>query len=333
MECPVLTIYLRDRDHFDTEPFQVTVQLHPLVSSLDVKLYFYESYHLPFMVSTISDSVLRQSIPENFHRNIYILAIGSHYPVTIDEVLTEFRSSQVPNTIADLDLWIVKCNYQPQTDIEEQRHMFNHVHYAPVKSPPMPDLVDCRAVTSLIKPECPEHVGQMVRSPFRVDFKMAHFENYDKMYQTGTWSYPVAKSLLPPKAVILPIRLAYSVKSTETDSLWEMQVRSCANGARMIEGVHFGQSYSPVAMIDSIHLLLILSASQDKQVYILDIRNAFQNMIEFDPTKRTYSILPPFFVDYIHLRWARHPDLAAVVSPCKAKKMREKSFIPSCTSI
>jgi hypothetical protein len=138
MECTVLTIDIGDLAQFDTEPFQLTVQLPPVGSSLDVKMSFDESYHLPFLVSTISESVLVRSLPANFYRNIYILAIGSDDPVTINEVLDAFRSSQVPNAIADIDLWIVKRNNQPRNYIEEQRHMFNQVHYAPAKSPPMP---------------------------------------------------------------------------------------------------------------------------------------------------------------------------------------------------
>jgi hypothetical protein len=67
-----------------------------------------------------------------------------------------------------------------------------------------------------------------------------------------------------------------------------------------------------VAVIDSIRVLLSLGASQDNQVYIMDICNAFQNTIEFNPSKRTYSTLPSFFFDYIHIRWACHPELAAV---------------------
>jgi hypothetical protein len=93
--------------------------------------------------------------------------------------------------------------------------------------------ITCRAVASLKKPDCPEQVGQMVRSPFKMDFKFAHFENYDKMYQTGIWSYPVARGLLPSDAFLLPIRSTYAVKSTETASLWELQVHFCSNGECM----------------------------------------------------------------------------------------------------
>jgi hypothetical protein len=190
--------------------------------------------------------------------------------------------------------------------------MFNQVRYAPVAEEPAINPIACRAVTSLKKPDCPEHVGQMVRSPFKMDFKFAHFENYDKMNQTGTWSYPVARSLLPSNAVNLPIHYTYSIKSTETASLWELQVRSCANGARMIESVNFDHSYAPVAMMDSIRVVLALGAAQGKQVFILDIKNAFHNTIKFDPMKCTYNAIPPFFAEYLRLQWNTHPDLPAI---------------------
>jgi hypothetical protein len=65
-------------------------------------------------------------------------------------------------------------------------------------------------------------------------------------------------------------------------------------------------------MIDSIYAMLSLGAVQCKQVYIMDIRNAFQNANEFDPQKRTYNTLPPSFVEYIRLRWSTHPELIAI---------------------
>jgi hypothetical protein len=162
IECPVLTIDLGYRAHFATEPCQVTVQLPPVGSPLKIKVSFDEAYHLPFIVSTVPASVFACSIPPTFWRNIYMLVIGSQDPVTIDEVLEAFHSYQVPNSTSEADLWIVKRNNVPRTELEEQRTMFDQVHFAPVLSALMPDLVACRAVTSLLKPDCPEHVGQLV---------------------------------------------------------------------------------------------------------------------------------------------------------------------------
>jgi hypothetical protein len=84
------------------------------------------------------------------------------------------------------------------------------------------------------------------------------------MYSTGTWIYPLLNSLILPESVILPILPAHAVKSTTTESLWELQVRSCVNGARMQQGVHVDQSFSPVTPIENIWILLSLGASQGK---------------------------------------------------------------------
>jgi hypothetical protein len=56
----------------------------------------------------------------------------------------------------------------------------------------------------------------MIKSPFKVDFKGAHSKNYNKMYSTGTLSYPLLPSLIPPEAVLLLICPGYAVKLTTT---------------------------------------------------------------------------------------------------------------------
>jgi hypothetical protein len=197
LTCPGMSIDLGDRPYFDTETFKIVVQLPPIGTPLNIKLSFDGAYHLPYIVSTDIDGVLARSLPANCRRNIYILAIGIFDPVTIYKVLEAFKTNQVAHAISDVDMWIVKRNNRPRTDLEEQRAMFDQVRFAPIEMDLLPEPVACRAVTSLLNPDCPEHVGQMVRSPFRADFKFAHFENYDKMYQAGTWIYPVAKTLLP----------------------------------------------------------------------------------------------------------------------------------------
>jgi hypothetical protein len=96
------------------------------------------------------------------------------------------------------------------------------------------------------------------------------------------------------------------------ESICELQARSCSKDTLMIEVVHSDQLFALVAMLDSIRIILNLDAAQGKHVYILDIKNLFQNTIEFEPKKSTYNTLPPFFVEYIQLCWATHPDLGAV---------------------
>jgi hypothetical protein len=80
----------------------------------------------------------------------------------------------------------------------------------------------------------------------------------------------------------------------------------------MKEGVHFHNSYAHVAMMDIIHVVLALGAAQGKQVFVLDIKNAFQNTMEFDPTKLTYNTMSPFFAEYLRLSWNTNLDLLEI---------------------
>jgi len=67
--------------------------------------------------------------------------------------------------------------------------------------------------------------------------------------------------------------------------------------------VDFSDSYSPVASIDSIQLLLNLAAASGLIISILDISNAFQNSIIFDASERVYLSLPPLYLDWFRQQW------------------------------
>jgi hypothetical protein len=59
LKCPLLTIYLGDRAHFDTDSIQVTVNLPPIGWPLEIKMSFDDSYYFPFLFGTTSDGVPR----------------------------------------------------------------------------------------------------------------------------------------------------------------------------------------------------------------------------------------------------------------------------------
>jgi hypothetical protein len=69
-----------------------------------------------------------------------------------------------------------------------------------------------------------------------------------------------------------------------------------------------------VASIENNRISLNLGDSQGKSVYVLDVNNVFQNTIQFDPTKRTYNMIPTFFAEYLRLHWLNHPDLDAITA-------------------
>ena len=65
------------------------------------------------------------------------------------------------------------------------------------------------------------------------------------MHNIACLSRPFLRTLLPKGVMILAPRLSYEVKNTDLDIFYELKIRMCGNGSKMIEGIHFDDSYSP----------------------------------------------------------------------------------------
>jgi hypothetical protein len=67
--------------------------------------------------------------------------------------------------------------------------------------------------------------------------------------------------------------------------------------------IDYTNSYFPVGSINGICLILSLAAEKGWTLNVLDISKAFQTSIIFDPNKRTYLSLPPFYLEWFHSQW------------------------------
>jgi hypothetical protein len=148
-----------------------------------MELDFDETYHLPYLVSIGQDTIFGRAFPAQFFWNVYILAVEDQYPVTVEDVLAVINSKQSANAVVSIEMWIVKRNTNVRTDLEEQQMMYDQVRVVPIYLPSLSEPVACRAVASLQKPECPDHIGQMMKRPFKADFKGRHFDNLQQNVQ------------------------------------------------------------------------------------------------------------------------------------------------------
>jgi hypothetical protein len=137
-------------------------------------------------------------------------------------------------------------------------------------------------VTTAIHPITPPHIGELHNNPFRSEWKGSLFENIDKMLTTGTCSAPTMLcSNAPPGKAILRSHIVFCVKGGDTAHTYDLS--ACTHGLSMQEGIDFATSYSSIGSIGSITLIVALAASQNLQLFVLDISDAFQNSIIFDP--------------------------------------------------
>ena len=136
-----------------------------------------------------------------------------------------------------------------------------------------------KVVESAIKPEVPLHIGIALKSPFRSEWIEATFGGYDKMHRSSTFSRPFLRSSLPPNSLILSPRLSFEVRNTDLDYFYNLRVRVCANGSKMIEGVHFDDSFSPAASGSSFCQGVSIATFLSMVFYFIDVDNAFQPML------------------------------------------------------
>jgi hypothetical protein len=237
-----------------------------------------------------ADTPFLQALPPYYRHNVYILTMAHFDPITASYTLDAFKACQALHASSNIEFIVVKRSGHHRTDLEEQHTVFNKVHSPPVHVPNMPhpkEPTACRVVTAVVKPIPPARLGNMLRSGFKPQYKAAHFENYDKMYRTGTWSPPVLRADLPATSIILPNRYVHFVKRTEVSNIFELQVCTCANGSSMVEGMYCYQSFAHVASIDSIRTSIALGAAQKKTAHTLDVSHEFQTSIVFQGSKCT----------------------------------------------
>ena len=84
---------------------------------------------------------------------------------------------------------------------------------------------------------------------------------------------------------------------TDVLDFYEIKVRMCANGSKMVQGQDFTVSYAPAVDADSFRLAISIVASDEIILVFIDASNAFQTNVISDPNKRVYITLPTMYLE------------------------------------
>ena len=120
-------------------------------------------------------------------------------------------------------------------------------------------------------------------------WKSAMEAEMSTLSENDTWSLVTH----PPRKTIFGCRWMYTVKYLPDGSIEHLKARLVAKGYTQIYGVDYAETFSPVAKISSIRILISLAANMGWPLFQLDIKNAFLNG---DLKENVYMEQPPGFV-------------------------------------
>ena len=97
-----------------------------------------------------------------------------------------------------------------------------------------------------------------------------------------------------PKQNVIGTKWVYKNKHDKFGVVTKNKSRLVAQGYTQIEGLDFGETYAPVARLESIRILLAYATHHDFKLYQMDVKSAFLN----GPiSEEVYVEQPPGFED------------------------------------
>ena len=120
-------------------------------------------------------------------------------------------------------------------------------------------------------------------------WKLAVVEEMDALSSNGTWELV----LLPSGKSPVGCRWVYTAKVGPDGEVDRLKALLVAKGYIQQYGLDYYDTFSPVAKITSVHLLLSIVAMRSSPLFQLDIKNVF---LHGDLAEKVYMEQPPSFV-------------------------------------
>ena len=96
-------------------------------------------------------------------------------------------------------------------------------------------------------------------------------EEYRSLMENDTWDLVP----LPKGRKLIICKWIYRNKYASDGSVERYKARLFAKGFSQVKGIDYNETFTPVAKINSIHLVLSLAASHKWEVHQMDVKYAF----------------------------------------------------------
>ena len=141
----------------------------------------------------------------------------------------------------------------------------------PITHPPSSNVISSLYfvfVSTLSSISVPQTVHEALSHP---NWKQAMVEEMTALHSSGTWDLVT----LPASKTPVGCRWVYTIKIGPDDRVDHLKDQLVAKGYTQVYGYDYYDTFSLVAKIAYIHLLLSMDVMQSWPLYQLDIKNAF----------------------------------------------------------
>ncbi|CAH9055335.1 unnamed protein product [Cuscuta epithymum] len=144
----------------------------------------------------------------------------------------------------------------------------------------------CSFIASIDSISIPKSVKEALAHP---EWRLAMIEEMNALDLNGTWDLVY----LPTGKKSIGCKWVFAVKVNPDGSIARLKARLVAKGYAQTYGVDYSDTFSPVAKLTSVRLLISLAATHGWHLHQLDIKNAF---LHGDLQEEVYIEQPPGFV-------------------------------------
>ncbi|GMP92426.1 hypothetical protein CsSME_00042657 [Camellia sinensis var. sinensis] len=215
---------------------------------------------------------------------------------TFPPLLPTFSSDKCPESPHSLESLDNSDSYAPSSNCSDldvpitnrkgvrsctQHPISNHVFYSNLSSSYKPFL----SKVSFVSLPTNFYDGLSI-----LEWKHAMMEEMRVLSKNDTWELVE----LPRGKNSVGCKWVYTVKYKADGSIERYKVRLIAKGSTQTYGVHYQETFAPVAKMNSVRLLLSLTANLDWPLHQFDVKNAF---LHRDLAEEVYMDIPPGFAN------------------------------------
>lgn len=172
---------------------------------------------------------------------------------------------------------VPKKQYQPNLNAKSRYPIGNYVSHHRLASS------HALAVNNLSSTSIPNNVQEAVKDE---KWKKAMNEEMEALQKNETWE--LVK--LPPGKKLVGCRWIYTLKLDSNGNIDRYKARLVAKGYTQKYGIDYGDTFAPVAKINTIRILISIAANEDWPLKQFDVKNAFLNGVLED---EVYMDPPP----------------------------------------